>query len=106
MTARSALIRSLPCIACQSKGYIQMQRSEAHHLNAGGHAGQKRRGDAYQVALCAWHHRAAVPPHFTAGEMEALLGPSLARNSREFRRVFGSDDYLLALTNERAKGVA
>lgn len=35
----------------------------------------------------------------TASETEALLGPSLARNSREFRQVFGSDDALLAQTN-------
>lgn len=35
----------------------------------------------------------------TATETEGILGPSLARRSKEFRRVFGSDDVLLEETN-------
>lgn len=67
---------------------------EIHHLNEGGHAGQKRRGDEFTIGLCSWHHRGIKS--FLSG----TLGPSLALNSREFRECFGSDDQLLEEQNK------
>lgn len=66
---------------------------EVHHLNTGGHAGQKRRGDEYTIGLCAWHHR-GVPGHY-----DSYPGPSLAKQPGKFRITFGSDDQLLAEQN-------
>lgn len=85
------------CIACCLRGERRPQPIEIHHLLSGG----KRRGHLFTVGLCQWHHR-GIPP-FGWGDAEALyeLGPSLAKGSKPFRAVFGSDDDLLA-AQERA----
>lgn len=107
MTARSLMVRRLPCIACQLFGVAhQPFPTEAHHLNLGGHAGQKRRGDEFQIPLCAWHHRGKQPKYVHSLVMPALYGPSLARQSKKFREAFGTDDALLARTNEMLERAA
>jgi hypothetical protein len=101
MSARSPLVRSLPCIACQLEQVAtQCGPSEEHHLNAGGHAGQKRLGDSYSISLGPWHHRGVPPNGMTASEATFIYGPSLARSSKLFRTTYGSDLELLAKTNE------
>lgn len=101
MSARSPLVRMLPCIACSIEGVPQPFRTESHHLNAGGHAGQKRRGDEYQIPLEAWHHRGQLLPGMTRDQMTHRFGPSLVHDSKQFRFAYGSDDQLLALTNTK-----
>jgi len=85
------------CVCCRQRGYGYKQLVEIHHLLSGG----KRRGHLFTVGLCQWHHR-GIPP-FGWGDAEALyeLGPSLAKGSKPFRAVFGTDDDLLA-AQERA----
>jgi hypothetical protein len=85
-------IQEQGCLCCRRFGVWSVP--EIHHLNEGGHAGQKRRGDEFTIGLCSWHHRGIRS--FLSG----TLGPSLALNSREFRERFGSDDELLAAQNE------
>ena len=97
MSARSLLVKSLPCTACEMDGFPQQSPTEEHHLNQFGLAGKKRLGDDYSIPLCAGHHRGILPlPH----------GPSLARSSRLFRMTYGNDDVLLAITNDKLKAVA
>jgi hypothetical protein len=107
MSGRSPHVRSLPCLACQIEGLaIQCGRTEEHHLNLGGLAGQKRRGNEYSIPLGAWHHRGVPPEGMTADMASRTYGPSLARSSKLFRFTYGSDDQLLALTNLKLQAVA
>lgn len=93
-------LKELGCIACWMQGLMNVY-PEIHHQNMGGKAGQKRRGDEYTIPLCAWHHRGETAgDHVTNSDMRQMLGPSLARESKAFRERFGSDEQLLAKTNE------
>jgi hypothetical protein len=96
-------LRQLGCVACcfRYDAGLPIPRSppEVHHLNLGGLAGQKRRGDEFTICLCSYHHRSAQQDGYTASEMYRYYGPSLAGQSKEFRRTYGSDNELLRLTN-------
>jgi len=102
--ARFDALRSIGCVCCrqaESAGFLPtMFPVEIHHLNGGGHHGQKRRGDEFTIPLCTWHHRGQGPTR----EYTDLFGPSWAKGSKPFRAVYGTDDELLALAN-RLTGV-
>lgn len=104
---RFAGLRQIGCICCLQIDAAIMcgPRVEVHHLLTGGNAGQRRLGDEHTVSLASWHHRGDPPPGYTATEAEAIWGPSLARNSRKFREVFGGDAELLRITNERLEAL-
>ena len=101
-TARFDALRAIGCVCCDMNGtHPQFMRCliapvEIHHLNGGGHHGQKRRGDEFTVPLCGWHHRGVGGP---ARNMALMYGPSWAKGSKPFRAVYGTDDELLALAN-------
>lgn len=101
MSARSLLVKRLPCLACEWEGFSQPLPTESHHLNTGGLAGQKRRGDEYQIPLCSWHHRGEILDGTRAKDMTMMYGPSLARQSKMFRLRYGTDQELLAKTNAK-----
>lgn len=101
MTERSRLVKLLRCLPCEIEDVQQPFPTEAHHLNFDGKAGQKRRGDEFQIPCCSWHHRALVPYRMSRDAMTHLYGPSLALDSRQFRASYGTDDHLLALTNHK-----
>lgn len=99
---RFADIVQVGCICCRRFGLFA--DVDIHHLNANGHAGQKRRGDEFTIGLCPWHHRGILPPMIP-------VGPSLAKEPRRFREFFGSDAELLMEENRlilelRARRVA
>lgn len=107
MSKRSALVRALPCIACELfRVAHQPWPTTEHHLALGGHAGQKRRGDAFSIPLCRWHHQGYPLPHVASVVMASLYGPSYALQSRKFRERFGSDDELLTLTDKKLEKAA
>lgn len=106
VSERSKLVKMLPCIACEQEGVQQPSPTEAHHLNLGGKAGQKRLGDDFQIPLCAWHHRGEPPRNVTTSESTYTFGPSLARDSKMFRFTYGQDSQLLALTIEKLRRIA
>ena len=106
MSKRSELIRALPCIACKMYGHAQPNGTEEHHLNLGGKAGQKRRGEDFSIPLCKWHHRGLAQANKTTLQMRHQFGPSLAKQSKMFRETYGSDDDLLAKTNGALLGVS
>lgn len=90
-------IKSIGCLAClQLSLPMQCGPTEAHHLLSGG----KRRGHAFVVPLGAWHHRAVIWYSLNAHQMTEQFGPSLAKGSKPFHAMFGSDDELLAKVNE------
>lgn len=99
-------LRQVGCLCCIENlalGLWQVTTlpTEIHHLNAGGHAGQKRRGDDATVPLCSWHHRGVLLPArgMTRLTMTIRFGPSLAGGSKPFRAVYGDDDSLLRRAN-------
>lgn len=91
-------LMEMGCIACWKSGLMNLAHLEIHHLNLGGNAGQKRRGDEYTIPLCKWHHQ-ADPGIYKVKYMREHIGPSL-KQSRAFRERYGSDDELLDKTND------
>lgn len=96
-------VKQLPCVACQQHfqrtnelAVMQCGVTESHHALSGG----RRRGHMHIVSLGSWHHRAIPLQGWTAAEMEAFFGPSLANGSKPFHESFGTDEELLALTNQ------
>lgn len=92
---RFSALWALPCLTCPGCGI-----TEIHHLNGGGHAGQKRRGDMFTIPLGAWAHRGVPLPGAKPSTMEMLYGPSLALTSKAFHARYGTDDELLERTNK------
>jgi hypothetical protein len=80
---------------------VQCGPTQEHHLNLGGNAGQKRRGDEFSIPLGPWHHVGEPPRGMTKADAAIKFGPSLALQSRQFRAAYGSDDELLAVTNAK-----
>lgn len=89
-------LRVVGCLACRKLRFRVPQRTEIHHQNAGGHAGQVRLGDRYTVPLCGWHHRRVPLAGKNEMQMAMAFGPSLASSSKAFRLQFGTDEVLLA----------
>lgn len=87
-------IYEIGCICCRKLGKLRIP-CQAHHLNLGGMAGQKRRGDLFTIGLCPWHHAGEYPNGHTEDGMLEEFGPSYKLHSRRFREKFGNDDALL-----------
>ena len=99
MSKRSPLIHALPCVCCAIEGVDQPNRTEEHHLNSGGLMGKKRRGDAYSIPLCGWHHRGELPMDMLITDGQDTYGPSFALTAKKFRERYHGDDFLLSITN-------
>jgi hypothetical protein len=78
------------CIACRERGVLS--QADVHHLLSGG----KRRGDDHTIPLCPWHHRGMPPAEVTEKEATRYYGPSMAKQPKLFRAIFGGDEELLA----------
>lgn len=97
---RMARLTELGCVACaQNEHNMLLSPVEVHHLLDGG----VRRGHAFTVGLCSWHHRGVVFVRKTVAEMTDGLGPSLYHDARSFHERYGSDEELLAYQNELLK---
>lgn len=88
--ARFRKLQKIGCLACRQRGLLS--QSDVHHLLTGG----RRRGHQFTVPLCPWHHKGEPPDRWTAAESRRFYGPSLAKESRQFRAEFGDDETLLA----------
>ena len=108
---RMDLIGEGGCICCWEFAELATP-CEVHHLTIGEHHGAPRRGHAYTLGLCAWHHRGRRPlscgaqPSPSRQQLLHLVGPSYAETPNDFRRVFGGDDALLVLQSQRLIVVA
>lgn len=102
---RCELMREHGCLCCLMAKELGFQVSgfgipEIHHLNEGGIAGNKRRGDRFTVPLCSYHHRGKYPLDalrlgLTLEEVQQRYGPSWAHGSKLFREFYPDDDALL-----------
>lgn len=100
---RDFAIRDIGCICCALMGYGG-EPAEKHHLNQGDRHGGKRRGEAYTVGLCAWHHRGLCKCDGSQRDCprcHLTYGPSWHHTAHEFRETFGSGDALLEYQNQR-----
>ena len=86
-------LQRIGCICCRER--MVYSQPDVHHLLSGG----RRIGHQHPIPLCAWHHRSVPQNGLNTGQMQALLGPSLALTPRRFRQAFGDDGLLLKLTN-------
>lgn len=110
---RMDLVAQAGCICCWAFAELGVP-CEVHHLTIGGHHGAPRRGHAFTVGICGWHHRGAwnyatwEAIGRPAGKVyaAAAVGPSYALQPNSFRRVFGNDDALLMLQSERLAQMA
>lgn len=91
-------LKEMGCLPCWMQGRPNVY-PEIHHLNLDGKAGQKRRGDAFTIPLCQWHHQGRTDGTCSVEDLRLWIGPSL-KQSRAFRSKFGTDDALLAKTND------
>lgn len=87
-------IQDVGCVACLIDGNFGAP-CDIHHILSGG----RRIGHEVTVGLCPWHHR-GVPDGMSDAIAKILLGPSMAKNPREFRERYGTDTELLKLQNE------
>lgn len=92
--ARFEALHEIGCICCRKRGFSSWP-VEIHHLLSG----NRRRGHAQTIPLCAWTHRGVVLPGWSMSSMTDVFGPSLAHGSKPFHAAFGSDDSLLAEVN-------
>lgn len=96
---RFTQIRAIGCIACIKGSDRGFGRTEVHHLLVGGKHGQKRRGHAFTIGLCGWHHQGTRPQGMHERDGRRVYGPSFKLHARAFREVYGQDDELLAYQN-------
>lgn len=97
---RMQRIVEIGCIACMKVPFGTAMIGEVHHLLDVG----RRRGHAFTICLCGWHHRGAVPSDNPQKLMTYLHGCSLANGTRTFREEFGTDDELLQFQNQLLEG--
>ena len=110
---RMDLIVQAGCICCWEFAEFGTP-CEVHHLTIGEHHGAPRRGHAFTLGICGWHHRGERPLPLalrlgrppTAQLLTELVGPSYARTPNAFREVFGGDEVLLRLQSRRLAEVA
>lgn len=101
---RDFAIRDLGCTCCVIEGVGYFVMCEKHHLNEGDQPGSKRRGEAFTVGVCRWHHTGHC---FCTGAItdcpkcKRTHGPSWRHHKREFLIAYGTGDELLAVQNHR-----
>jgi hypothetical protein len=100
---RDAALRDLGCVACGLLGKRPMAAAKHHLLTTGRHGSGKRRGEAFTLALCDYHHQGAatVGTAFAQRCQAQGYGPSLADDAAAFRAVFGDDTRLLAIQDRQ-----
>jgi len=100
--ARFDALKEMGCICCWNYRGVH-QPAEIHHLVDKGYRKHSGGHDA-TLPLCVWHHR-GEHEHGVSHAIQ-VYGPSLARNKREFIRVFGTERQLLETVNAMLERVA
>ena len=109
--ARWDAMLQLGCLCCHMNRLKGMARAsfartrpelEIHHLTDTG----RRIGHDATVCLCRFHHQGDRLPYTGAGykAQAERFGPSLGREKKRFRAMYGSDGELLALQNSMLTG--
>lgn len=96
---RMAVVKRLPCLACQKQRCEQPFVTEVHHLVDKGYR-EHSGGDEATIPLCVWHHRGIQLEGHTEAGMRDRFGPSLFHTKRQFVAQYGSERDLLAETDQ------
>jgi len=99
--SRFTALQAVGCVCCFLRSGKWGTPSDVHHLLSGG----RRRGHQFTIPLCEWHHRAVPRVSYTPEWCGLHLGPSLAKGSRAFHKMFGSDNDLLIITNQKLERI-
>ncbi len=87
------ITREIGCICCRLKfGYYV--EADANHLLEG-----YRLGHEYSTPECPWHHSGKCLTGTDARAMRKAFGASRKLHKKAFRIEFGTDQFLLDLTN-------
>lgn len=88
------ITREVGCIPCRMQfgRYIE---AECNHLLEG-----YRLGHDSTVPECQWHHQGIALIGIDSRAMRHCFGPSRKLHKKAFRKRYGTDAQLLALTNE------
>ena len=97
---RDFAIREIGCIIARQRGLGFLPCEKHHLLSTGLHGNGKRRGEKATVGLNVWSHRGVALPGWSEEDCRRVLGPSYAKEPREFRARYGTDDELLAYQNK------
>jgi hypothetical protein len=87
-------IQQIGCVPCLLRG-LGHNPPDIHHIIDGG----RRRGHSFTYGNCPYHHRGIVPFGHDEKKVKEIMGPSLAKNPKEYHEVFGSEEYLLEVQN-------
>lgn len=88
------ITREVGCIPCRME-FARFIPAEANHLLNG-----YRIGHDACVPECEWHHRGICLTGTDSRAMRRTFGPSRKLHRKAFRKRYGTDATLLALTNE------
>lgn len=98
---RRELVRELGCVCCERATALGFTATgmavQVHHAKDGGFV----RGNAFTWPACAWHHMGDCKPGKTTSAMTRDHGPSLAKGTRPFVAVYGTDDDMIAIVRDR-----
>jgi len=92
---RFRLIKEIGCIPCRKEGRLEVP-CDVHHILDGG----RRMGHDHTYGVCPWHHKGEAPAGLPAtDEVTFFYGPSMARNQRLYREVYGTEAEILRIQN-------
>jgi len=82
------------CLPCLIEGMLDSHCDVHHVLSAG-----RRIGHDATYGNCIWHHRGIEWENKRPREMVEMLGPSMARNIRAYRDLYGTEERLVMTQN-------
>ncbi|MDP9090305.1 MAG: Ref family protein [Pseudomonadota bacterium] len=97
---RYAQLKMLGCLCCRlNDNGLWCGKVECHHLVFNGYRALSG-GNQASIPLGIYHHRGQPLMGKTITWMRETFGPSLFNESKQFHERYGTDQMLLALTNE------
>lgn len=95
--ARMGRLADTGCRACEIAGLDTWMCLQCSHLLEF----NRRRGHAFTICECAYHHQGHLPWGFTREQARQRFGPSRVDGNRLYRDRFGTDDELLRIQNQK-----
>ncbi len=91
-------VGQMGCLPCMIDGWNDVQATVQHITE-----GSVRLEDEHQMTYpsCPWHHQGKVPDKFRGAVRLATrrVGPSFARNKRDFAKRYGAERELVHITD-------
>lgn len=86
--------QEIGCVPCLLRG-LGNNPADWHHVLRGG----RRVSHSHGFANCPYHHRGIIPLGFTEKQVKEVMGPSMAKNPKDFEEIFGTQDELIDVQN-------